>query len=169
MKARSNRNLLLALVVATSGFAADEKVDPASSTTVDRLRAAFLEDAPAADTKSMKAALAEECDRVREEPLQTEAGDPIDVAWLCGAKSLRYLTEVLLNGTKVDTGYICDPVGLEDVKFLPLDMLEHQSCVWVGYDFESKMHDLDLASQLGAADPATTTEPATATEPAPKP
>ncbi|MBC8028334.1 MAG: hypothetical protein H7Y89_20260 [Steroidobacteraceae bacterium] len=160
MKTFTNRIVLLALAlaIATASSAAEEKSEPFLSITADRMRAAFLEDAPAGDTKSMKAVLAEECERIREEPLLTEAGEPIDVAWLCRGKSLRYLIEVLLDGTKVDTGFICDPVGIEYVKFMPLDMVEHQRCVWVSYDYEAKVHDLDLDTQLGSAETGTETD-----------
>jgi hypothetical protein len=148
--------VLTALAIATGSFAAEEKPEtPFTSITADRMRAAFLEDAPMEDARSMKAVLAEECERIREEPLQTEAGEPIDVEWLCRGKSLRYLIEVLLDGTKVDTGYICDPVGIDYVKFMPLDMVEHHKCVWVSYDYVAKVHDLDLDSQLGAVEAAT--------------
>ena len=159
MKARTTRFVLFALGIAIGCHAAEGKLEDVVVADA-RIRAAFLEDAPVSDAKSMKAVLADECERVREEPLQTEAGEPIDVAWLCAGKSLRYLIEVLLDGTKVDTGYICDPAGLESVKYLPLDMLEHQRCVWVSFDYEAKVHDLDLDSQLGAVrpDPETPSE-----------
>ena len=152
MKARSTPIVLLALAMGC--HAAEGKLEDVVVADA-RMRAAFLEDAPVDDAISMKTVLAEECERVREEPLQTEAGEPIDVAWLCGNKSLRYLREVLLDGTKVDDGYICDPAGLEHVKFMPLDMIEHQRCVWVSYDYEAKVHDLDLDTQLGAAETET--------------
>jgi hypothetical protein len=149
MNARPPFLVLTALAIAANAFAVEIKLEDVAVAD-ERMRAAFLEDAPAEASKSMKAVLADECERVREEPLQTEAGEPIDVSWLCGGKPLRYLHEVLLDGTKVDDGYICDSTGLEDAKFLPLDMIEHQRCVWVSYDFGAKVHDLDLDTQLGA-------------------
>lgn len=154
MNARSPYLVLPALAIAMGCYAAEGK--PEDVVVADeRMRAAFLEDAPAEASKSMKAVLTDECERIREEPLQTEAGEAIDVTWLCGGSSLRYLREVLLDGTKVDDGYICDSTGLEAAKFLPLDMIEHQRCVWVSFDFGAKVHDLDLDTQLGADAAAT--------------
>jgi hypothetical protein len=143
--------VLTALAVATGVVAAEGKLEEVAVADA-RMRAAFLEDAPADAAKSMKAVLADECERIREEPPKTEAGTPIDVTWLCGDKSLRYLREVLLDGTKVEDGYICDAKGLEEAKFLPLDMIEHQHCVWVSYDYGAKQHDLDLDTQLRAVE-----------------
>jgi hypothetical protein len=142
--------VLSAFAFATACLAAEKKADevPAGE---ERTRAAFLEDAPDEAVKSMKAVLVDECDRVREEPPRSEAGKDVDFTWLCGGKSLRYLREVLLDGTKVDDGYICDAAGLEKAKFLPLDMIEHQRCVWVSFDYVAGQHDLDLDTQLRAA------------------
>jgi hypothetical protein len=139
--------VLAALAAVTGARAADEELDEIVVACL-RIRAAFLEDAPADVASSMRTALADECERIRGEPPRTEAGRPIDVTWLCGGESLRFFREVLLSGTKVDAGYICEAEEFEDVIFLPPDMIEHQNCVWVSYDDDSKLHDLDLDVQL---------------------
>lgn len=147
--------VLSAFAIATACLAAEGKREETKLEEVavadERVRAAFLEDAPEEAVKSMKAVVADECERIREEPLKTEAGKDVDVTWLCGARPLRYLREVLLDGTKVDDGYICDAAGLDGAKFLPLDMIEHQRCVWVSFDYVARQHDLDLDTQLRAA------------------
>ena len=139
--------VLAALAAAAGAHAAEEGFDEVVL-ACSRLRAAFLEDAPADVATSMKVALADECERIRDEPPLTEAGEPIDTTWVCGGASLRYFREVLLNGMKVEAGFICDGEEFEDVLFLPPDMIEHKHCVWVSFDDQTKQHDLDLDIQL---------------------
>jgi hypothetical protein len=139
--------VLAALAVVTGARAADEELDEVIL-ACNRLRAAFLEDAPADVASSMKTVLADECERIRDEPPRTEAGQAIDATWLCGGESLRFFREVLLDGTKVEAGFICDGTDFEGAVFLAPDMIEHQHCVWVSYDHDSKQHDLDLDVQL---------------------
>jgi hypothetical protein len=144
MDSRSPTLVLSALAIAGAALAADPP-DPAAT---DRIRAAFLEDAPATVAKSMQQVLADECERVRDEPPKRESGKPIDIDWLCGGKPLRFLREVLVNGVRIDDGYICDARNLEAIQFVPLDLIEHQRCVWVSVDNQSESHDLDLDTQL---------------------
>ena len=136
--------VLTALATAGVSFAAE----PVAVDAADKVRPAFLEDAPATVAKSMQRVLADECDRVREDPPKRENGDAIDIDWLCGDKPLRFLREVLVNGVKIDDGYICDAHQLESIKFVPLDLIEHHACVWVSIDNQSESHDLDLDTQL---------------------
>jgi hypothetical protein len=139
--------VLAALAAAAGARAAEEELEEIVLGCY-RIRAAFLEDAPADIATSMKTALADECERIRDEPPRTEAGEPIDSAWLCGGGSLRFFREVLVDGAKVDGGFICEADEFEDVKFVPPDMIEHKHCVWVSFDYETKVHDLDLDTQL---------------------
>jgi hypothetical protein len=138
--------VLTALAIAGAALAADP--EPADSLAVERVRAAFLEDAPPIVAKSMKQVLLDECERVRDDPPKRENGEPIDIDWLCGGKPLRFLREVLVNGVRIDDGYICDARDLETLKFVPLDVIEHLPCVWVSVDSQSESHDLDLDTQL---------------------
>jgi hypothetical protein len=144
MNSRPPFLVLTALAIAGATFAAD----PEDPVAVDRIRAAFLEDAPATVAKSMQQVLADECERVREDPPKRDSGEPIDIDWLCGGKPLRFLREVLVNGVRIDDGYICDARKLEAIHFVPLDLIEHQRCVWVSVDNQSESHDLDLDTQL---------------------
>jgi hypothetical protein len=146
MNFRPTIPVLAALAAATGARAAEEELDEVVLGCY-RIRAAFLEDAPADVAMSMKTALADECERIREEPPRTEAGEPIDTTWVCGGESLRFFREVLVDGTRVDGGFICEAEEFEDVKFLPPDMIEHKHCVWASFDDDAK-HDLDLDIQL---------------------
>jgi hypothetical protein len=125
-------------------------VAAAPAVTEEKIRTAFFENAPMDVETSMRAVLADECELVREEPLKTESGQTIDASWLCGKNPLRFLREVLVDGTRIDDGYICAAKGLEDFVYFPLDLIELHSCVWVSFDAESKGHDLDLDVQLRA-------------------
>lgn len=149
MRLRPPFLVLTALAIAGASFAADPPSNaPADPIAAERIRAAFLEDAPATVAKSMQQVLTDECERVRDEPPKRDSGEPIDVDWLCGGKPLRFLREVLINGVRIDDGYICDARNLEDIRFVPLDLIEHHRCVWVSVDSQSESHDLDLDTQL---------------------
>jgi hypothetical protein len=146
MNLRPPFHVLTALAIAGAATAADPQApDPVAT---ERIRAAFLEDAPATVAKSMQQVLADECERVRDDPPKRDRGEPVDIDWLCGGKPLRFLREVLVNGVRIDDGYICDARNLEAIKFVPLDLIEHQRCVWVSVDNQSESHDLDLDTQL---------------------
>jgi hypothetical protein len=116
----------------------------------EKVRTAFFENAPMDVEESMRKVLVDECELAREEPVKTESGEPIDATWLCGKNPLRFLREVLVDGTRIDDGYICAAKGLEDVVYFPLDLIEQHACVWVSFDGGSKGHDLDLEVQLRA-------------------
>jgi hypothetical protein len=140
------RSVFAALATTLSGAA----IAAAPASPEERVRTAFFENAPIDVETSMRRVLADECELVREEPLKTESGEPIDASWLCGKNPLRFLREVLVDGTRIDDGYICAGKGLEDFVYFPLDLIEQHACVWVSFDGGSKGHDLDLDVQLRA-------------------
>jgi hypothetical protein len=134
--------LTLALSLAGVTRAAEPPAQPELEdvAVANRIKTAFLEDAPSAITKSMRVVLAEECERIR--------GEPIDAAWLCDSKHLRFLREVLINGMRIEEGFVCDSKDLEKILYLPPADVEHYRCVWLSFDYDTKTHDLDLDTQL---------------------
>lgn len=118
------------LVEATPG------VDDDAVIVADRIRTAFLEDAPRNVHGRFKRALDDACRAARSDPPRDANGDRVPFEILCDSnRPLRYLREVLVNGERIEEGWICFKDTLGRTRYFPDDWEFSTGCVRVLWDY----------------------------------
>jgi hypothetical protein len=124
---------------------ADASPDLDAVVVADRIRTAFLEDAPRDVRRHFKRAFDDACRAARLDPPKDDEGQRIPFELICDTKDpLRYLREVLVNGEPVEEGWICLGNEVGDLKYFPADWKYFSGCVRVLWDYSERKPEVML-------------------------
>ena len=142
--------------VAAAGEEPSSKSGLEDIVLADQIRIAFYEVAPRSVGASMRRAVEEVC--ARHEPAEASGDTRTEsskAVWLCSGKSLGFLRAVVVTGSKMTVGYVCDAEFVDSgVRYYTVDMFtDDTACVSVSYSYDLKKHFIDDSDLAGTRQP----------------